>query len=95
LVLTAEGAIDEQTPHGKALAGVANAARNTNGGVPVVAFGGAVKLCGEELKKMGICAAFPLANAPLSLEYSIAHAGELLENAVERAVSLWLCGRTR
>jgi hypothetical protein len=42
---------------------------------------------------MGIVAAFPLADAPMTLEYSMAHAGPLLEAAVERAVSLWLCGR--
>jgi hypothetical protein len=42
---------------------------------------------------MGIVAAFPLADAPMTLEYSMAHAGSLLEAAVERAVSLWLCGR--
>jgi glycerate kinase len=95
LVLTAEGAIDAQTPHGKALAGIARAARGARGGrgVPVVAFGGAVKLRGDELQKMGIVAAFPLADAPMTLEYSMAHAGSLLEAAVERAVSLWLCGR--
>jgi hypothetical protein len=51
------------------------------------------KLRGDELQKMGIVAAFPLADAPMTLEYSMAHAGPLLEAAVERAVSLWLCGR--
>jgi glycerate kinase len=95
LVLTAEGAIDEQTPQGKALAGIARASRNAkNGqGVPVVAFGGAVKLSGEEQRKMGIVAALPLADAPMTLEHSMANAARLLEDAVERAVSLWLCGR--
>jgi glycerate kinase len=95
LVLTAEGAIDEQTPQGKALAGIARAARKArNGqGVPVVAFGGAVKLRGEELQQMGIVAGLPLANAPMPLEYSMTNAARLLENAVERALSLWLCGR--
>jgi glycerate kinase len=95
LVLTAEGAIDEQTPQGKALAGIARASRNAkNGqGVPVVAFGGAVKLSGEELRTMGIVAALPLADAPMTLEHSMTNAARLLEDAVERAVSLWLCGR--
>jgi glycerate kinase len=95
LVLTAEGAIDAQTPHGKALAGIARVARNARGGsgVPVVAFGGAVKLRGEQLRQMGIVAALPLADAPMTLEYSMANAAQLLEDAVERAVSLWFCGR--
>lgn len=92
LVLTAEGAIDEQTPQGKALAGVARAARNAkNGmGVPVVAFGGRVALSGEELSQMGIAAAFSLADGPQTIEYSILHAAELLEAATERAIRLWL-----
>ncbi|HEX8235126.1 MAG TPA: glycerate kinase [Abditibacteriaceae bacterium] len=95
LVLTAEGAIDEQTPQGKALAGIARAAcvASSGRGVPVVAFGGAIKLRGEELRQMGIIAALPLADAPMALEYSMANAAQLLEDAVERAVSLWLCGR--
>jgi hypothetical protein len=58
-----------------------------------VAFGGAVKLSGVELQQMGIVAALPLADAPVTLEYSMAHAAPLLEAAVERAISLWLCGR--
>lgn len=95
LVLTAEGSIDEQTPHGKALAGVAQAARTAkNGrGVPVIAFGGAVRLSGDALQQLGIAAALPLPNAPLSLQESIARSDELLADAVERALHLWLCGR--
>ena len=92
LVLTAEGSIDAQTPQGKTLAGVARAARGAkNGqGVPVIAFGGAVRLSGEALRQMGIMAALPLPNAPLSLQESIARTDELLADAVERALRLWL-----
>jgi hypothetical protein len=59
-----------------------------------VAFGGAVKLRGEDLRQMGIVAALPLANAPITLEYSMDNATQLLEDAVERALSLWVCGRS-
>jgi glycerate kinase len=95
LVLTAEGSIDAQTPHGKALAGVARAARAAkNGhGVPVIAFGGAVNLSGEELHRMGIVAALPLPDAPISLSECVACADDLLSDAAERAVRLWLCGK--
>ena len=95
LVLTAEGSIDEQTPQGKALGGIAKIARNAKDGVgvPVVAFGGRVLLSGAELQKMGIVAAFPLADAPRTIEYSMQNASELLESSVERAVRLWLCGK--
>ena len=95
LVLTGEGSIDEQTPQGKALAGVARLAKNAkNGvGVPIIAFGGRVALGGAELQAMGIASAFALADGPRTLEYSMSHTGELLENAVERALRLWLCAR--
>lgn len=95
LVLTAEGSVDAQTLRGKALAGVARAAGavKNGGGVPVIAFGGAVQLTSDELQNLGIFVALPLPNAPLSLSECIQRAEELLANATERAVRLWLCGR--
>lgn len=95
LVLTAEGSIDAQTLSGKALSGVARRARHAkNGaGVPVIAFGGAVKLSGEELENLGILAALPIADAPMSLEESIERANELLSDATERVLRLWLANR--
>lgn len=95
LVLTAEGSIDAQTLRGKALAGVARAASVAkNGeGVPVIAFGGTVQLTRDELQQLGILVALPLPDAPLSLDQCIQRASELLANAAERAVRLWLCGR--
>ncbi|HEX8833335.1 MAG TPA: glycerate kinase, partial [Abditibacteriaceae bacterium] len=76
LLLTAEGAIDSQTPQGKALAGVARAARvaKAGRGVPVIAFGGAVTLSGEALVQMGIVAALPLPDAPKRLDQCVAEA---------------------
>lgn len=91
LVLTAEGALDEQTLSGKTIAGVASAAKHAkNGaGVPVIAFGGAVKLSGAQLDHLGVLSAFALPDAPLTLEESIARADELLAAAAERALRLW------
>ena len=95
LVLTAEGSIDAQTLSGKALSGIARRARRAkNGaGVPVIAFGGAVKLSGEELHNLGILAAIPIANAPMSLDECIARADELLADSCERALRVWLGGK--
>ncbi|MDF2439534.1 MAG: glycerate 2-kinase [Abditibacteriota bacterium] len=92
LVLTAEGCIDAQTLSGKALFGIARRARDAKkgAGVPVIAFAGAVKLSGVELAEMGIIAALPIADAPMSLEESIERAEELLCNATERVLRLWL-----
>jgi len=89
-VLTAEGSIDAQTRFGKALAGVASAARQAkNGqGVPVIAFGGTIKLSGEELQQMGIATALPLPDGPMPLEECVARADELLADAAERVVRL-------
>jgi len=91
-VLTAEGSIDAQTRCGKALSGVADAARQARQGqgVPVIAFGGTVKLSGAELQEMGIAAALPLPDGPMALEECIARADELLCDAAERAVRLLL-----
>lgn len=91
LVLTAEGALDEQTLNGKAVAGVANAAKQAkNGaGVPVIAFGGAVKLSGAQLDELGVLSAFALPDAPLDLKESMARADDLLAGAAERALRLW------
>ena len=58
LVVTGEGALDEQTLHGKAPAGVAAAARAA--GVPVVAVCGRNLLTAEALRAAGIAAAYAL-----------------------------------
>lgn len=58
LVITGEGALDEQTLHGKAPAGVAAAARAQ--GVPVVAVCGRNTLTSERLERAGISAAYAL-----------------------------------
>ena len=91
LVLTAEGSLDTQTLSGKTIAGVCRAAKaaKQGRGVPIIAFGGAVKLSGTQLNELGLLSAFALPNAPLSFEECIAHADELLANATERALRLW------
>jgi glycerate 2-kinase len=58
LVVTGEGALDEQTLHGKAPAGVAAAARAA--GVPVVAVCGRNQLTSDALREAGIAAAYAL-----------------------------------
>ncbi len=87
LVLTGEGALDAQTLSGKTIAGVCRVAGEKN--VPVIAFGGKVALCGEQLDELGLLSAFPIADAPLTLEECLARAGELLSGAVERALRVY------
>lgn len=91
LVLTGEGAIDSQTLSGKAIQGVTAAARTArNGsGIPVIAFGGAVRLSSEELQQLGVVTAIPLPNGPLTLNECLAQGPQLLTAAVERTIRLW------
>ncbi len=91
LVLTAEGALDRQTLSGKAVAGVARAARaaRSGAGVPVIAFAGTVDLSSEDIVRLGLLAAVPLPDRPMALPEALSRAPELLSAAVERAVRLW------
>lgn len=58
LVITGEGSLDEQTLHGKVVAGVAAAAAVP--GVPVVAVCGRTTLDQDRLREAGVTAAYPL-----------------------------------
>ncbi|MEU7022597.1 glycerate kinase [Streptomyces sp. NPDC046203] len=77
LVITGEGSLDEQTPHGKAPAGVAEAARAA--GKEVVAVCGRLALAPEALGAMGIRRAYPLTDLEPDPAKSIPNAGPLLE----------------
>jgi glycerate kinase len=76
LVITGEGALDEQTLAGKAPAGVSAAARSA--GVPVVAVAGRSTLTPAELDDAGIDAVYPLTELEPDPVRSIACAGPLL-----------------
>lgn len=86
LVLTGEGALDEQTLRGKTIAGVCRRARKFQ--VPVIAFGGAVRLSGAQMDELGLLSAFSIADGPRSLGECVEQAGPLLQGAVERALRL-------
>jgi glycerate 2-kinase len=82
LVITGEGALDEQTLAGKAPAGVAAAARAAR--VPVVAVAGRNTLTPEQLAGAGIAAVYPLDRLEPDPARSIAEAGPLLERLAAR-----------
>ncbi|HWU21649.1 MAG TPA: glycerate kinase, partial [Nocardioides sp.] len=77
LVITGEGALDEQTLHGKAPAGVAAAARAA--GVPVVAVCGVNRLDEERLHAAGIGAAYALTDIGPDLQRCLTEGAPLLE----------------
>lgn len=82
LVVTGEGALDEQTLHGKAPAGVAAAAGRA--GVPVVAVCGVNRLDLARLRAAGIEAAYALADVEPDLQRCLTGGALLLEELGER-----------
>ncbi|WP_310399901.1 glycerate kinase [Nocardia kruczakiae] len=77
VVVTGEGAMDEQTLRGKAPAGVAAAAGAAD--VPVVAVAGRCTLTPERLRAAGFARCYPLSDLESDSERSIAEAARLLE----------------
>ena len=88
LVITGEGSLDEQTLHGKAPAGVADAARVA--GIPVVAVAGRCLLTNERLNEAGIAAAYPLSDIEPDPTRSMADADNLVRQAGARIARDWL-----
>jgi glycerate kinase len=82
LVITGEGSLDEQTLHGKAVAGVAAAARAA--GVPVVAVCGTNQLDPERLHQAGITKAYALTDVEPDVRRCIADPAPLLRLLGER-----------
>lgn len=82
LVITGEGALDEQTLHGKAVSGVSAAARTA--GAPVVAVCGVNRLKPEQLQAIGVSAAYALTDLEPDVRRCIAEPRPLLEQLGER-----------
>ena len=90
LVITGEGALDTQTLHGKAPAGVARAAAAVAPGMPVVAVAGVCSLTPGQLRSAGIARAYALADIEPDLARCREQAGPLLEDLAGRIVRDWI-----
>jgi glycerate kinase len=90
LVLTAEGALDSQSVHGKAPVGVAGAARGA--GVPCIALAGSLPAERDALREAGLVALFPLVPGPRTLDQALARAEADLVLATEEVVRAFLAG---
>ena len=90
LVITAEGSIDEQTPHGKVPAEVARRAKEQ--GKPVFALAGTIGRHARDVHDIGIDAIVSIVPLPLTLEESIARSPQLLTDAAERSMRLMMIG---
>jgi glycerate 2-kinase len=88
LVITGEGKMDFQTAFGKTPAGVAEMANSLH--KRVIAFTGAI---GDIPGPSAFDAVIPIADKPMTLEQSMAHAGRLLENAAERVFNIIELGK--
>ncbi|HEX8498291.1 MAG TPA: glycerate kinase [Actinomycetales bacterium] len=86
LVVTGEGSLDEQTLHGKAVAGVAAAARAA--GVPCVAVCGQRRLDPAALSAAGIVAAYALTDVEPDVRRCIEAPGPLLEQLGRRIAAV-------
>ncbi len=91
LVITAEGRLDAQTAYGKAVGAVAAAAKRA--GARTIALAGSLAADDATLAALGIAAALPIADGPLTLDESMARAAELLATATTRAMRLIRLGQ--
>lgn len=90
LIITAEGAIDFQTPRGKVPAEVARRARVT--GVPVLALAGSLGKGAPQVHDVGIGAIQSIMTVPMAMEDAVRDGSELLTDAAERAIRLLMLG---
>lgn len=91
LVITAEGAIDEQTPYGKIPAEVARRAQRH--GVPVIALAGTVGAGAEASYTCGIAALQSIVRGPCSLDEAIRDARALTAACAETVMRVMLVGQ--
>lgn len=90
LVVTAEGAIDFQTPRGKVPAEVARRAQAA--GVPVLAFAGSIGQDANDVHSAGIDAVAGIIPIPMNLDRAVAEGATLLREATERTFRVLLLG---
>ena len=90
LVITAEGAIDFQTPRGKVPAEVAR--RAGLAGVPVMAIAGSLGRGAPDVHDIGIGAVTSIMAVPMPLADAVAQGRRLLVEATERTMRMLLLG---
>ena len=93
LVITAEGQIDGQTACGKSIGVLAQFAKRH--ALPVLALTGNLGEGYECVYALGVDAVVPIASGPMTLAYSMEHAGLLLRQATERSLRLLQLGSLR
>lgn len=87
LCVTGEGRIDEQTLHGKVVAGVAGLAAPL--GLAAIAFCGSIEHAAEEALAQRGVACVPIVDAPMTLAQAMHNAPALLRSAAARFARVW------
>ena len=90
LVITAEGSIDFQTPHGKVPAEVAR--RAARAGVPVMGLAGSIGRGAAAVHEVGIDAITSIVDLPMPLADAFAQGQRLLIDATEQMMRMVLVG---
>lgn len=90
LVITAEGAIDYQSPKGKVPAEVAR--RAVKRGLPVVALAGTLGKGAKDVYDIGIAAMSSLVPGPMTLQEAVANSEALLAGAAENLMRTLVLG---
>ena len=88
LLITGEGRIDASTAFNKAPVGVAKRAKRK--GVPVIALAGSLGTGYQAVYEHGITSVVPIADRPMSFRESLGRTRELLCDAAERSIRLYL-----
>lgn len=90
LVITAEGAIDFQTPRGKVPAEIARRAQSS--GVPVLAIAGSLGQGAPSVHDVGIGAVASIMTVPMNFQDALQNSTTLLTDAAERTMRLLQLG---
>ncbi|WP_226925048.1 glycerate kinase [Georgenia thermotolerans] len=93
LVITGEGACDDQSLHGKVVDLVATTARGLPRPPAVVVLAGAVRVGQDELAGHGVAAALSIAPGPATLAELTGRTAELLAERAGAVTGLYLAGR--
>lgn len=83
-ILTGEGKIDDQTPHGKVISGITQIAAKHR--KPVIAFAGTVEDGYQSLYERGLVGAYSICTKPETLEAALKHGPDNLASTVENVM---------
>jgi len=88
LIITGEGKLDQQTLGGKVIAGVCELAQKYN--KPVIAVCGSIQLSMQELKQLGLLAAFSIVHQPCTLQDALNQSEKLLRWQIQQIIRTFM-----